>query len=434
MASVYPLSLIELLDGSEIMRALSEKNALKVGDVLSGRVVKLINQGEALIDFGRFRARALVSIPLTEGERLHVSVLETGEKIRFQVQVPEKNVSMDILARSGFLERNQWIDLPRSADFIAGLSARLSDNVPLTGPNTSPVVAPEQGMPQYPLNTQQILATVPHEPTAQSILSTLTHMKNLLGALDLHDDPQAIGARMHSLIRSSGLFWENTLVNLASSLGQGESRTGEGEAIDWNALVRQLQESAKVDFKQQIKSLVEQVKVASSQDKPLAFDKERLSTVRRELDTFIDSMLTQHRQIFEEIQLRQENQTVFSFNLPFEQANVNGKIKLYLKKGKSKNRNNGWRISLLLNLTRLGGVRVDFYYLPQVLRLTVFVLDRFLQNELMTQAQALIDRLRGIIETVHFEVLVSKAKIDHFEAEDWAEDKSEGQLSVDIKA
>jgi hypothetical protein len=125
---IYPISLLELLEGSELERFLQVKKTLQAGDILEGRVIKLFNQAEALIDFGSFRARAQVQVPLSPGELLKVMVIDAGEKIHFQIQNPEKAVSVDARALSGFIERNQWIDLKKMADFIEQVAEKISPN------------------------------------------------------------------------------------------------------------------------------------------------------------------------------------------------------------------------------------------------------------------------------------------------------------------
>jgi hypothetical protein len=86
-----------------------------------------------------------------------------------------------------------------------------------------------------------------------------------------------------------------------------------------------------------------------------------------------------------------------------------------------------------LQLSDLGGIRFDFYYLSQVLRLTVFVMDRLAQQEFLEYAGQLLEQLRQHIETVHIDVMVSRAQIDHFESEDWVDEAGDNQLRLDIK-
>ncbi len=431
MAPIYPVSLMELLDGSELERYLFGKKALQVGELLEGRVIKIINQGEALIDFGRFRAKAMIHIPLTEGEQIRVVVVETGEKIRFQIQNPIRNVFSETLVRTGFLEKNQWIDLPRIADFVNRITEQLADGIQ---PGQS-VSADLSGMPTAdglgPVKTPFSLASV---GDFQSILATLANLRNLVKAIDLTGDSQAIASKLTKLLHGSGFFTEARLLSLASSHGRIENLQNVVERIDWTAFIRQLENQGQADVKHQLGQLLTQLKNFEALEKTGQSEGGRLAPARAEVEAFLNSMISQHRQILEESQLRQDNQAVFSFNLPFEESKINGKMKLYLKKGKKKNQSTGWRISLLLDLSRVGGIRVDLYYMPQVLRLTFFVADRIIQEEIMTFSPDLIEHLQGFIESVHFEVLVSKAKIDHFEAEDWVEESGDSQAGLDIKA
>jgi len=434
---IYPISLLELLEGSELERFLQVKKTLQAGDILEGRVIKLFNQAEALIDFGSFRARAQVQLPLSPGELLKVMVIDAGEKIHFQIQNPEKAVSVDARALSGFIERNQWIDLKKLADFIEQVAEKISpkqggeDNVPVSG-DKSVVNIERQILDRQPL--VQPMTNIPADNEIHPVLSTVSNLKNLLRAIDAGGDAEVVSSKIASLLKSSGIFWENRVLTLAlSQAGENELRQAD-TPIDWNLFRNQLETMGKEDVREQMNVLVRQLKEIENSQKTERPDVPRLASVRAELETFLETMLAQHKQILQEMNLKQEDQAIFSFNLPFEQAKVSGKMKVYLKKkGKGRKQKEGWRISLLLDLSRIGGVRVDLFYLSQILRLSIFVGDRVIQNELMHFSPMLVARLKEFIESVHVEILVSKAKIDHFETEDWVDDYSLDSSSVDIK-
>ena len=69
---------IKAMCGSELQRSSLERNTLRVGDNLLGRVLEIKNSGKALIDFGRFRALAKTQFPVREGDVIDVKVLEKG--------------------------------------------------------------------------------------------------------------------------------------------------------------------------------------------------------------------------------------------------------------------------------------------------------------------------------------------------------------------
>jgi hypothetical protein len=429
VAAIYPVSLLEVLDGSELERFISEKRALTAGEILEGRVIKLISETEMLIDFGRFRAKAQVSMPFQEGENLRVVVLETGEKIKFQIQAPEKGVTADTLAKSGFLEKVQWLDLSRFPDFLNRLTEQLaaretSLQLPalqtpptLVGPSDRFVPLPGTGMPP------QLL---------QTILQTLSSMNHAFRGLDLEQDPATLAPRIKNLVQNSGLFWDNKVLALTTEQTSLDPRAAP-DRFEPQGFAGRLLNLGSEDIKFQLMNLLDKMKNGETALKQEGGTNPRLQAVRSELEGFVETMIGQHRQIFEETQQKMDNQAIFSFNLPFEQAQMQGRMKLYVKGGKNKKKGSGWRIALLLQLSDLGGIRFDFYYLSQVLRLTVFVMDRLAQQEFLEYAGQLLEQLRQHIETVHIDVMVSRAQIDHFESEDWVDEAGDNQLRLDIK-
>jgi len=422
---------MDFLEGSELERFLLGMKSLQTGDFLEGRVIKLFNSGEALIDFGRFRAKATVQIPLAEGEHLRVIVAETGDKIRFQIQGPEKNIAADSQLRLEFIEKAQWIDLSENREFIRQITEQLNPGQNQSNPTSIP--APAQtaaSLSGIGLSADTIL----HTQNYQTMLLALSDIKNIVNPIEIRGGAHAVATELKNLIQNSGFFLESKLLSAVMAQQGPESTPFTEQQIDWPTLVRHLQDLGQNDLKQQLNVLIRQLKNNEPSEQMARGEGSRLSSARTELESFLETMINQHRQILEETQLKQENQAIFSFHLPFEESKISGKLKLYIKKGKSKKNSPGWRISLLLNMSGLGGVRIDFYYLPQVLRLTVFVLDRTIQHELLSEATFLIEQLQQYIESVHLEVLVSKAKIDHFEAEDWLDESGQYPPGLDVKA
>jgi hypothetical protein len=81
-------NLIKVMCGSELQRSSLGKDTLSVGDRLLGRVLEIKNGGNALIDFGRFRALARTQFPIREGDVINVKVLEKGIPIKLGLNNP----------------------------------------------------------------------------------------------------------------------------------------------------------------------------------------------------------------------------------------------------------------------------------------------------------------------------------------------------------
>lgn len=431
MAVIYPVSLIEVLDGSELERFINEKRTLTLGDFLDGRVIKLFSENEALIDFGRFRAKALVASPMKEGELIRVMVMEAGEKIKFQIQAAAQNPSVDTIAKSGFLEKTQWLDLPGFQALFSRLTTQLK-----TGPETASdqLISVEPATILQAADVGSSVGTVsPQPPALQSLLQTMGSLIHQFRGIDLEGESSLIGNHIKTLVQDSGFFWENKVVSTLMQQTNGFEDFSL-DHFDIKSFADRIQNMGQADIRYQLTTLLEKMKNIEAEAKPHSETAQRVGQIRSELEGFMETMLGQNKQILEETQQKIDNQVVFSFTLPFEQSRINGKMKLYVKSGKSRKKSSGWRIALLLNLSDLGGVRFDFYYLPQVLRLTIFVMDRKAQDEFLKFADELRERLSQYIETVHLDVLVSRKSIDHFESEDWVDEDGDKQLRLDIKA
>jgi hypothetical protein len=74
-------------------RAAEQFAHLKVGDRLSGRVLKLETDGRLLIDLGRFKALAETTLPVQVGQRLTLKVTQMGEPIQLRLEADTQAVA-----------------------------------------------------------------------------------------------------------------------------------------------------------------------------------------------------------------------------------------------------------------------------------------------------------------------------------------------------
>ena len=119
-----------------------------------------------------------------------------------------------------------------------------------------------------------------------------------------------------------------------------------------------------------------------------------------------------------------------TFLLPLKEKAQNAKIKFYYPKKQADVSKNEFKVSLLLNMDRMGEIRTDLIQREKELSITFFVKDENLKNILdykYTEIKSLLDTL---YEYVIVKTVISVKKINDFQREDWifSEDRR-----VDIK-
>jgi hypothetical protein len=172
---------------SELKKAGVGQTTLKLGDTLRVRVLEILGEGRVLADFGKFRANAEISFPANRGEELMVKVVETGQQLRFSVIQP--GISPGDVVNSFF-------------DSLKFLS--------------------DEKFQQIRSDIQQVYDQTIDSKDAknlpQSILNALTQTQRHFSALIIGDNISKLASELKSYIEHSGIFFENKIKNIFTSL------------------------------------------------------------------------------------------------------------------------------------------------------------------------------------------------------------------------
>jgi len=121
---------------------------------------------------------------------------------------------------------------------------------------------------------------------------------------------------------------------------------------------------------------------------------------------------------------------VFTYVLPLKDGDQTARLKLYYRKKQKKGFNNGFRISVLLSMNRLGDLRTDFFLLDKDLAITFFVKADSVKVKLRDNLLELEELLRGFFSQVRLKVIVSEKKVSAFDHEDL---QLSGDRKVDLR-
>ncbi|MBW2710180.1 MAG: hypothetical protein JRD04_13170 [Deltaproteobacteria bacterium] len=129
--------------------------------------------------------------------------------------------------------------------------------------------------------------------------------------------------------------------------------------------------------------------------------------------------------------LRSESIQVYTYLLPLKEVEQDAKIRIYYpKKNRSKSKN-GFRVSLLLIMDRIGQIRTDLFLVEKKLDISFFVSEDNIKKCFDDHLEGPRDSLNDRFNNLSVRVVVSEKKIDEFEFEDLI---PLGSGLIDVKA
>jgi hypothetical protein len=109
---------------------------------------------------------------------------------------------------------------------------------------------------------------------------------------------------------------------------------------------------------------------------------------------------------------------VFHFTLPLKESEKNAKLKVYYSKKQKEKGKKGTRLSLLLEMERLGDIRTDFYLVEKKLNITFFVKNHEVREKIQSHLPEVKENLDDWFDYLVLKVIVSERKIAEFDTED----------------
>ena len=360
----------------------------KTGDTFRVKVLELRGD-RALIDFGKFRATADVKIPVNCGDELKVRVLQSDRQLKLAVV----NTMASASRKAG--GAGQAVSVCRAGDLIEA-RMRVKDAI------------------------ARLLALAANGKSLPSALrETLEALQRHFRPLDLKQPASELMPQLKSFIDNSGLFLEKNLENVVLKLPPGADhplpsitvrKILSGDLKAGLALVRQL-----VMDPEKMQSLL---------------DSKTLRALSPSIDALLSEIIGQQDRALKQHAGPDLFQT-FTFVLPLKESGCQARLKVFYPKKRKAGRENGFRISVLLSMDRIGDIRTDFLMLENDLNLTFFVKDRRVQGLIQENQHHLSAVLAQFFNRVGLKIMVSEKRILEFDRQgEWI--PSERQLDIRI--
>jgi hypothetical protein len=150
---------------------------------------------------------------------------------------------------------------------------------------------------------------------------------------------------------------------------------------------------------------------------PKALDTQSLTALRKAVDFLLADISGQQGRAAQNLDSAEPYQ-VFSHTLPFKGQEQAAKLNIYYPKKQKMGSKNGFRISLLLSMSRLGDLRTDLYLREKDLAVTFFVKDPATQTRIQESYLQLNKILKPLFEQISISVILSEKKIKDFDRQD----------------
>lgn len=385
-------ALINVNFDSALKKAGIGQTTLKPGDTLQVRVLEILSDQRIRADFGQFRANAEITFPVRRGEELMVKVIETGHQLRFSVMQPG----------------------PSSGS----VADRFLESIKLLS---------DEKFQQIRSDIQQVFGQISDSKEAknlpQPIFNALTQIQGHFSTLMIQDSISRLASDLKAYIENSGIFFENRIKGALASLVEGSEQLSLKN-------VGNLPEIKEIFIKDLKPNLLLFKDFLESREARSVDSKVRILA---EFKSTVDSLLSEidnQQKLAVKKQVQPDPFQVLTFLLPLKQKDQNAKIKFYYPKKQKNSEKNEFKVSLLLNMDRMGEIRTDLIQREKELSITFFVKDEDHQHALENNYSEIKSALDSMFEYVVLKTVISVKKINDFLREDrvFSEDRR-----VDIK-
>lgn len=357
---------------------------LKPGDKLTGRVVSVEGDGRALVDLGRLRVLAQMAFSVRAGESLNLQVVENSAVLHFRAERPQTPVAKAPVPLVDFFKVLTPVEQEQLFQLAESLTAP-------SGSNPSADAVPRE------------------------IFNAVSRVMTMFESVPLDQPADALAAWIKSAVEDRGVFFEKQLADMVSgadsrALGQAESGLQTSDRPD--VLITR-------DIKPQLMILKDFLDQACDSQSAVSRLNPRETVLLRH---FVEKLLNHVNQQQANAVTRWEAgapHQVMVHLWPLQELRTPVELKIYYP---PKDRDGGdhqqHRIAILLDMNRLGPVRVDLTMIGGNLQIGFFVASEAVKDSFRKELPSVASALAGRFQQLQVDVFVSREKIQRFHYED----------------
>jgi hypothetical protein len=355
-----------------------DQETIKTGDFLRLKVLEILGDHRVSVDFGKFRANAEIKFPVVVGEELMAKVVETGRQFRLQVAHVDSEAANRAFGKFEFLSNEIF---QRSQSEIKQVYHQLN-------------------------NLSETHKLPP------SIHQALDNIQRHFTALTLGENTAKLAADLKAYLEHSGFFFEKRIEDILKQLLESSAKFSTKRAIDSAEIKRLFSNDLKPNLLL-LKDIFETRAATLT-----TVDAKNLTKLRAAVDALLADIGNQQSLAVKK-QLHPDPFHVLALLLPLTQKEQTAELKVYYpKKGKAAAKN-GFKISILLNMSHLGQIRTDLFLLNKDLTITFFVEDEINKNTLEKHYSEIKTSLQTWFDYIIIRSVISRKKIKEFHQEDW---------------
>ena len=385
------------------------------GDSLQGRVTGFEKDGLMLVDFGKFKAFAKIDIPVHQGQAIPLTVVKNDNGIAFAIGPKAQTIGSINLPTATAVDATAKEQSPAQHAQPDMLSNRpVQSRMVPAGPSPPPT-ASEMAALREPI--QRLLeGTIQPEKGLSPSLSTpmkgaLINLQQALSPASPAGDMVTLVARVRDFVDNSGVYFENRLGQAIIDL-QARSTSMTPDELARQPVIRDIMIN---DMKPNLLILREFLEAQPPDAR--GADRHMLETLKSVVQRAV-THIEQQQLMAAEKPMNPDLFQAFSHLLFLTDTHRNARLKVYYAKKGRDDANKNPRVSLLLDMDRMGTVRTDLWMVGKDLNVTFFVKEADVKAAIESDHHRISEMLNDTFNTVAVSVVINQKKIEEFEGED----------------
>lgn len=266
---------------------------------------------------------------------------------------------------------------------------------------------------QTPENMTRISEIVRHLDSStlpQEIRPLLSTLRSHFEPLDIGQGAVKLVPKLKTMVEDSGIFFEKKIQDVISRLSEASERIA---AVDNLNRLPEIRNIINNDLKPNLMRLQEYL--AGEKLESRLGQQETLEVLKKSVEDLLGNINAQQNRAVE-TQVQQQPVMIFSFNLPIK-GEQDAQLKVFYNRGKKREEDGEFKLSLLLNMDRLGEIRTDFSHWEDNLTVTFFVGNYKIKEYIDENLDEIKGPLEAEFKSLNFKVMVSEEQIAAFDME-----------------